>query len=237
MRTMGKIAAAVLSALCVAGVAACTGDGDAARPTQQAELTAAQRLAAAKEKVDAASTVRLKLASSNVPKGASGVVSADGVGAHPPAFKGTFKVSLSGVPADAELTSVGGEVWAKLPLVPGTNKIDPATFGLPDPAVLFSTDKGITTLLTATQSPTVGEKTRKGSEVLTTVKGTIPGTAVVDLFLIGDRNGTFDAAYGLTDSQELRTVALTGPFFGPGTTSTYSLTLDQYNAPVTIEKP
>ncbi|EWT01253.1 hypothetical protein N865_05585 [Intrasporangium oryzae NRRL B-24470] len=237
MRITGKLAAAALSGLCVLGTAACTSSGDGASSTQQAELTAAQRLAAAKTKVDAASSVHLKLASSDVPSGSSGVVSAEGVGKHPPAFKGTFKVSLKGVPADAELTSVDGEVWAKLPLIPGVNKIDPNAFGLPDPAVLFSPDKGLTTLLAATTSPVAGEKIRKGSEVLTQIKGKIPGSAVVDLFLVGDRNGTFDATFGLTDDQELRTVTLTGPFFGPGTTSTYTLTLDQYNAPVTITKP
>jgi lipoprotein LprG len=43
--------------------------------------------------------------------------------------------------------------------------------------------------------------------------------------------------YGLTDAQQLRQVVITGPFFGAGTTSTYTLTLDQYGKPVTITKP
>jgi lipoprotein LprG len=117
------------------------------------------------------------------------------------------------------------------------NKIDPKAFGVPDPATLFSTDRGLSSLLTATQSPAEGEKIRNGAEVLTTIKGTIPGPNVVDLFLVGDRNGSFQATYGLTDADELRQVAVTGPFFGAGTSSTYTLTLDQYGTPVTIEKP
>ena len=236
MRINQKLAAAGASTLLVVGLGACTGDGGDAGPTQR-ELTAAERLAAAKSTLDAASSVRLKLTSADVPKNASGVVAAEGVGAHPPAFKGTFKVSLSGIQADAEVTSVDGEVWAKLPLVPGTNKIDPKTFNIPDPAMLFSTDQGLTNLLPATQDPTMGEQTRKGAEVLTTVKGTLPGSAVVDLFLIGDRSGTFDATYALTGTNELREVSLVGPFFGTGTKSTYNLALDQYNQPVTITKP
>ena len=40
----------------------------------------------------------------------------------------------------------------------------------------------------STRSPA---QVRDGAEVLTTIKGTIPGANVVDLFLIGDRNGTF----------------------------------------------
>ncbi len=71
--------------------------------------------------------------------------------------------------------------------------------------------------MTKTTSPTVAGQVRAGSEVLTTITGTIPGAAVVDLFKIGDRNGTFDVTYGLTDGDELRQVTLTGPFFGAGT--------------------
>jgi lipoprotein LprG len=236
MRITGKLVAAALSALCALSLASCSGDQQGSS-SAQTQLSPAQRLAAAKAKVDAASSVHLKLDSSNVPTGASGVVSADGWGKHPPAFKGTFKLVLNGIQADAELTSVDGEVYAKLPLIPGTHKIDPKTFGLPDPAVLFAPDKGLSTLLTATTSPVAGKQVRTGSEVLTTINGTLPGSAVADLFLIGDRNGTFDVTYGLTDAQELRQVTLTGPFFGPGTSSTYTLTLDQYGQPVTITKP
>jgi lipoprotein LprG len=235
MRTKGKLAAAVLSALCVVTVASCS--SDVGQAPGQTQLSPAQRLAAAKAKVDAAPSVHLTLASTDVPQGANGVVSADGWGKHPPAFKGTFKVTVSGVQADAEITSLEGKVYAKLPLVPGTHEIDPKTFNLPDPAVLFSTDKGLTTLLTATGSPTAGAQVRQGSEVLTTIKGSLPGMAVTDLFLIGDSSGSFTATYGITDSQELRQVVLTGPFFGAGTSSTYTLTLDKYGQPVTITKP
>lgn len=236
MRISGKLAAAVLSALCVVTVASCSSDPEGSTPSQS-QLSPAQQLAAAKTKVDAAPSVHLALASSGVPDGASGVVSADGWGKHPPAFKGTFKVSLKGVQADAEITSLDGEVYAKLPLIPGTNKIDPKTFGLPDPAVLFSPDQGLTTLLTATTSPVAGDQVRQGSEVLSTITGSLPGKVVTDLFLIGDSSGTFQATYGLTDSQELRRVVITGPFFGAGSSSTYTLTLDQYGQPVTITKP
>lgn len=237
MRMPRKLAAVVLALAVLPGAAACTGGGEQPAPTQQTELSPAQRLAAAKARLDAAPSVRLALTSAGVPDGASGVVAADGWGTHPPAFKGTFKVRLRGIPADAEITSVGGQVWAKLPLVPGTNRVDPKTFGLPDPAVLFSTDKGLTTLLTATAAPTAGGQVRQGAEVLTTITGSLPGSAVADLFLAGDRGATYAVSYGLTDAQELRRVQLTGPFFGAGTTSTYTLLLDQYGAPVTIATP
>lgn len=237
MRTTGKIVAAVLSGLCLLGTAACTGDKGSPQPTQQAQLTPAQRLAAAKSALDAATSVHLTLASANVPERASGLISGSGWGTHPPAFKGTFKVAVAGVQADAEITSVGGEVWAKLPLVPGTNKINPKDFGMPDPATLFSPETGLTTLLTATTSPAAGQQTRKGAEVLTTVTGSLPGSAVVGLLGIGDRSATYRATYLLTDANQLRQVALEGPFFGSGTTSTYTLVLDRYNEAVSITRP
>lgn len=237
MRLPMKVVSAVLAACCLVGVSACSSDPAAPSPTQSAELTPAQRLAAAKVNVDQATSFHLKLTSADLPADASGIISADGVGQHPPAFKGTFKVRLRGVEADAEVISLNGEVYAKLPLIPGMNKIDPKTFGLPDPALLFSADKGLSSLLTATSNPTAGAPVRLGSEVLSTISGTVPGANVVDLLGIGDRNGTFEVTYGLTDGQQLRQVVLKGPFFGAGTTSTYTLVLDKYNEPVTIEKP
>ncbi len=237
MRILGRLAAAALAALCLMTTAACSGSGDTPSPTQSTPSAAPSALAASKAKVDAAPSVHLTLASKDVPEGTNGIISADGWGKHPPAFKGTFKVRLAGIEGDAEITSVDGVVYAKLPFVPGTREVDPASLGLPDPATLFSPDAGLTSLMTKTISPTVSGQVRAGSEVLTTITGTIPGAAVVDLFKIGDRNGTFDVTYGLTDGDELRQVTLTGPFFGAGTSSTYVLTLDQYGEPVTITAP
>ena len=237
MRLPKSIVSASLATVCLVGVSACSNDTPTPSPTQTTEISPAQRLEAAKTKVDAATSFHLKLTSADVPDGASGIISADGVGQHPPAFKGTFKVRLRGVEADAEVVSLNGDVYAKLPLIPGMNKIDPKTFGLPDPATLFSTDKGLTTLLTTTSNPTKGEPVRLGSEVLSTISGTVPGANVVDLLGIGDRNGTFAVTYGLTDDQQLRQVVLKGPFFGAGSSSTYTLVLDKYGEPVTIEKP
>ncbi len=173
-----------------------------------------------------------------MPKGANGIISGRRLGQAPAGVQGhASRCASAASQADAEITSVGGEVYAKLPLVPGTNKIDPKAFGLPDPATLFShRSRPHDAAHRDADAEGRGRQVRQGSEVLTTIKGTLPGAAVVDLFLIGDRNGTFQATYGLTDADELRQVALTGPFFGAGTSSTYTLTLDQYGAPVTIDE-
>jgi lipoprotein LprG len=77
MRINEKLAATGLAALLAAGLSGCSGDAGQSGPTQR-ELTAAERLSAAKKTLDAAPSVHLGLTSEGVPQNASGVVSADG---------------------------------------------------------------------------------------------------------------------------------------------------------------
>lgn len=234
---MPKAVRVLLATLLLALVAGCSSDPPPA-PKPSAP-SAAERLASAKAKVDAASSVHMVLSSKNMPEDVSGVVSADGWGKHPPAFKGNFQVKVRGATAGTEVVAVDGAVYAKLPFVSVFTKVDPATLGAPDPATLFDPAVGITSLLTKTQNPTVGAQQRKGAEVLLTISGTLEGKAVTDLLKTGGA-GSYQAVYGIVDqgdkSGELRTVELTGPFFG-ATASTYSLTLDRYGEPVDITKP
>lgn len=240
-RPHARRTAARAATCCVAAGALLAGCSSEQSPqlaaTSERSLTPAERLAAAKKQIDDAKTVHIVLTSKDVPSNASGPTAADGWGFHPPAFKGTFTVSVKGITGDAQLTALDGEVWAKLPLVPGTNKINPQTFGMPDPAMLLSPDTGLTTWLTATTNPTAGSQTRVGSEVLDTVTGQLPGRKVTDMLVIGDPNASFTATYKLTEANQLRAVEIAGPFYGAGTSSTYAVTFDGYNAPQTISKP
>ena len=200
-------------------------------------LSPSQRLAQAKKKVDAAGSVHLVLRSSGIPAQAGGVLGAEGVGTHAPAFKGTLDARIAGIQARVDVVATGGQLYLKLPFTTTFAPVDPKQYSAPDPATLFSPDKGLSTLLTATKDPRLGDKKRQGSEVLQNVTGTVPGSTVADLLGTGDRSGTFDAAYGLTDpGGELRTITLTGPFFA-GARSTYTLTLDRYGKPVEISRP
>jgi len=236
MRARGPAGKAVLIVLsgAVLSVGACT--QNAPKP----EVTApspAQQLASAKAAMDRATSMHLVLGSTDLPQDVTGVVGADGVGAHPPAFKGTFKVKAQGTQASVDVVAVEGKVYTKLPFTSIFIPVDPRTLGAPDPAALFSPETGITSLLTATQNPVKGSSTRKGSEVLTTITGTLAGTKIADLLVVGDRGGTFTATYGITEpGGELRSVELVGPFY-PASTSTYTVTLDRYGEPVDIKKP
>ena len=211
---------------------ACTGGSPAT-----AAATPVERLAAAKTAMDRAGSVHLVLKSRDVPSSAGGVLGADGVGTHAPAFKGTLDARLAGLQASVDVVSVGSELYLKLPFSSQFVRTNPATYNAPDPSRLFAAQGGLSSLLSSTTDLKPGNRTRSGSSVLQTVSGSLPGRALAGLLAIGEPDATFTATYGLTDpGNELRTVTLTGPFFR-GSTSTYTLTLDRYGDPVEIRKP
>jgi lipoprotein LprG len=227
MRSRGM----ALALLMVAALAACGG------PSNVPVKTPAQQLAAAKAQVDAATSMHLTLRSAGLPATVNGALGADGSGTHAPAFKGTLDARISGFEATVEVVSIDKLVYVKLPFTTAFVQADPKTYNAPDPAQLFATQGGITSLLTATVNPVEGPKVRVGAEVLTTITGTLPGASVARLLNIADATKTFNVTYGITDpGGELRTVTMTGPFYR-GATSTYTLTLDKYGAPVEISKP
>jgi len=227
-----------LALLVVGALAACGGSDKA----QVKGPTAAAQLAAAKAKVDAATSLHLTLSSSGIPASVNGVLSGDGTGTHAPAFKGKLGARISGFEATVDVVAIDRLLYVKLPFTTEFVQADPKTYNAPDPAQLFATDGGITSLMTATVNPVEGPKIRVGPDVLKTIKGTLPGTAVAKLLNIGDPTKTFNVTYGITDpGGELRTVTMTGPFYKGATstpvTSTYVLKLDKYGAPVEISKP
>jgi len=218
----------------VAVLGACSASADKPRAKK---TTAAEQLAVAKTKVDAATSMHLTLRSSGIPASVNGALGADGSGTHAPAFKGTLNARISGFEAKVDVVAIDRLLYVKLPFTTEFVQADPKTYNAPDPAQLFATEGGITSLMTATLNPVEGKKVRVGPDVLQTITGTLSGASVAKLLNIGDATKTFDVTYGITDpGSELRTVTMTGPFY-QGATSTYALTLDRYGAPVAISKP
>ena len=234
-----------LALLMAAALTACSSTSDKA--PQVRTLTAAEQLAAAKAKADAATSMHLTLRSSDIPASANGVLGADGTGTHTPAFKGTLDARISGFQAKVEVIALDKLLYLKLPFTTEFAQVDPKKYNAPDPAQLFATEGGITSLMTATTNLVEGKKIREGADVLRTFTGTLPGDSVVKLLNIGDAARTFEVTYGITDpGGELRSVTMVGPFYQGATstaatstaaTSTYVLTLDKYGAPVEISKP
>jgi len=217
-----------------AALTACSG-GDTSKDARA--LTAAEQLAAAKAKADAATSLHLTLRSSGIPESANGVLAADGSGTHAPAFKGTLDARIAGFAAKVEVVAIDRLLYLKLPFTTEFAETDPKQYNAPNPALLFAKEGGVTSLMTATTDPVVGKQTRAGADVLTTITGKLSGARVVKLLNFGEAAKSFDVTYGITDpGGELRTVTLVGPFF-TGATSTYVLTLDKYGDPVDISKP
>ena len=226
-RAIARLAVALLM---VSALAACSGSDSGGG-------TPAEQLAAAKAKVDAASSLHLTLSSSGIPATVNGALGAEGTGTHAPAFKGTLNARISGFEAKVEVVAIDKLLYVKLPFTTEFIKADPKAYNAPDPAQLFAKEGGISSLLTATVDPVEGPKVRVGPDVLKTITGTLPGASVAKLLNIGDATKSFKVTYGITDpGGELRTVTMTGPFY-KGATSTYALTLDKYGAPVEISKP
>jgi lipoprotein LprG len=227
-----------LKGFAIAGIAAltlvgCSSGGEA--PAK--EGTPTEQLAAARTNLEKSPAVTFTLDATGLPSKAVGVSAAKGTGVFtPPSFKGTLNATIAGVTGTVDVIAVEQDTYMKF-FTPGYNKIDPATYGAPNPAQLFNKETGITSLIGKTTSLAKASQVRDGSEVLTSFTGTVPGAAVADLFVIGDRAGTFDVTYGVTqEGKELRTVLLKGPFYS-GSTSTYSLRLKSLAQPVAITRP
>jgi lipoprotein LprG len=226
-----------LKGIAIAGIAALTLVGCSSGGEDPAkEGTPAEQLAVARTNLEKSPAVAFTLEATGLPSKAVGVSAAKGTGVFtPPSFKGTLNATVAGVTGTVEVIAIEQDVYMKF-FTPGYNKIDPATYGAPNPAQLFNKETGVTSLIGKTQAPKKGGQARDGSEVLTTFTGTVPGDAVADLFVIGVRSGTFDVTYGVTAEKQLRTVLLKGPFY-EGSTSTYSLRLTSLAQPVAITRP
>ena len=221
--------ALTLAAVLLAGTA-CSGD---TKPEASAEDT----LAAAKKNLDDTSGVTLGLSTPQLPSGVTGLLKADGVATHDPAFKGSIKVAASGITADASVVAVDGVVYAKLPFTSRFVKIDPADYGAPDPAALIDPDTGVSSWLTAATGLEEGNQVRDGGDVLTSYHGKLPGSAVVAVIPSADASGDFDATFTLDGDGRLRSASVTGVFYKGKPSLTYVVTITEYATEKDISAP
>ncbi len=229
MRT--RLLAALAAALLLAG---CQGDSGG-KKADTSEL--AKRLSAARTTIDEAETVNISLSTPSLPDGVTGLLSATGQGNHTPAFKGKVKVVTGGSTLTADVVSADGTLKAKTSFSPLYLKIDPASLKAPDPAALLDAENGITQILERTKSLKAGKKSRDGSDVLTSITGTLPGSVVRTIIPSADDASIFTVKYRLTDKDELRDATLYGPFYPSGGDVAYTVKLSTSDKPVTIKVP
>jgi lipoprotein LprG len=218
----------------VAALLAVAGCGE--KSSHQDPATA---LKAAQQKLDDTPGVQVSITSTDLPDGVQGLKSASGTVTDAPAFEGTLGVVTELGSFSVPVRSVGGKVYAQIPLTPGWSEVDPSDYGAPDPAQLISADKGLPSILAATQNPKSGKDLRGTAdrqEVLSTVTGRVPASAVAAI-IPSASGGAFDATYGLTSGGELRQASLTGVFYDGHPASTYTLVLTQYGAAHDVTAP
>ncbi|WP_122817752.1 LppX_LprAFG lipoprotein [Nocardioides pantholopis] len=233
VRRTTALALAVATTLALGACSDDEGSGDG-----EGDQDPAAVLEQAKQTFDDTEGVQISLSTDELPDGVTGLLSADGVGTHAPAFEGTIKVSYAGMEPQVPVVAVDGKVYAQLPLVPGWDDIDPQEYGAPDPATLMSPEDGFTSLLPATDDLEQGEQVRGGAdnrEVLTEYTGTVAGDTVKNV--IPTASGDFDVVYTVADGEELREVVLTGVFYPDSEEMTYTIGFDDYGTAQEITAP
>lgn len=239
--TLASGSLAVAAALALTGCSSTSGGSDDAAPSGGGSTSAAptpmDRLQQTKKVMDKAGGMHLKLTSKGVPKGVSAVVKGEGDGSNAPAFKGELTAQMASISASVPVRSVDGTVYAKLPIWPKMKSIDPGDYGAPDPAQLFSTDHGISSLLPQTKKATFGERKRSGADTVQTITGTLPGAALVKVLAIGKSSETYNVTYEITGDNQLRDAVVTGTFFSKAGTSTYEINLTKYGEQVHVKAP
>lgn len=232
------IAAALALTGCTSGSGSKKASGAKTASGTEAAVTPASTLALAKKTLDNTSGVHLKLTSAQVPANESGLISGDGDGSHAPAFQGTIAVRIPAAGTiSVPVIAVDGKVWAKTPLSPTMAPLDPKAFGAPDPANIFARNGGFSTLLVTTTSPKFGAKRRDGKDIVQTVTGTLPGSAINRILNFGDATKTYDALYLITAKGELRSATLTGAFYKGSSDTSYTVQFTQYGEKVAVSKP
>jgi lipoprotein LprG len=217
---------------------ACSGSGSGPAGTSSAKPSAAEFVARAKTTLDATSAVHFVLSSAGLPQAVTALVGGEGDAARPDKFAGDLDVSLSGGKAKVSVVSIGGTVHVKLPFTTTYTVTDPKKFNIPDPGSFMSPTAGLTQLLAQATNATDSGQTRAGGAVLQTVVADVPGRVVDAVLRDADPAAPVKATFGIDPAtNQLRTATLVGPFFEKGVSSSYTLALSKYGAPVDIRVP
>lgn len=240
-------AGAVLGAVAVTSLTACTGgDDETAAENEKADTdddgsaSPEEVMAYAKKLLDETSGADISLSTADDPEGDSVLLSATGTITDAPAFDGVVSGRVSGILAsDIGVISVDGAVWVDVPIQGWTDEYDPSKFCAPDPAMLLDPESGVSGVLTATTDLEAGESERGGpdnEEVLTAYSGSVPGDAIRNILPCSEGD-EFEASYTVNADGYLRSADLTGEFYPGGSDITYTLELHKYDVTQDITAP
>jgi lipoprotein LprG len=232
MMTKTSRRAGVLLGLVLLVLGSATGCGGGSKASTKSPDA---RLASAQKYLDAAAAVTIAMSTPSLPQGVQGILKASGVGTKDPAFKGKISVVRSGLSIEVPVISVDGDVYIQFG--GSWQKIDPADFGAPDPADLFTSGTGLSSLLSDVSGAKAGDDTREGKQVLSTITGTVTGKQVAAIVPAASAKSDFDAKFVLDDKDHLVTAVLSGPFYPDADDVTYTIKFSKYGATETIKAP
>jgi hypothetical protein len=199
---------------------------------------AATLLRQAKAAFDSTPAFHMQLSSQGTPGSGLVLTGASGDAVRPDGFTGTLDVEENGLPVQVGVISTGGHFYAKLPFTGAYVVTDPAQYGFSDPGKLLDPDTGISSLLPATEDPTIGSSTRYNGETLQEVDGTLPGQKLAAVLIDADPSQPVSVTYGIDlSTHQVRTVDLTGPIDQAGHDSTYHLVITDYGESVRVTPP
>jgi lipoprotein LprG len=199
--------------------------------------TPTQVLSAAKKSLDETSGVTLSLHTDKLPDGVDGILDAKGVATHAPAFDGDLTLVVNGLDIDVAVVSAGGKVYAQLPFTNHFSEVNPADYGAPDPAQLMDTGIGLSSWLTQATGVEKGDRVREGDTVLTAYDGSLAGSVVDSSISSADETAEFPVSFRIDDQGRLRSVRISGPFYGEDGEVDYSVGVDDYGTDRDIEAP
>lgn len=194
-------------------------------------------LPAAQAALDATSGVSLSLSTDELPSGVDGILEATGVATNAPAFEGELTILLNGLNVDVPVIAVDGKVWAKMPFTTSFTELIPADFGAPDPAQLMAAGSGLSTWLTEATGVEKGDRVRRGDTVLSSFSGTLTGEVVDATIPMADETADFPVTFLVDEKGWLRSVVVSGPFYGSDNEVEYTVDIDDYGTTKDIEAP
>ncbi|MBO0730872.1 MAG: LppX_LprAFG lipoprotein, partial [Acidimicrobiaceae bacterium] len=189
----------------------------------------------AQRTLNAATSAHFVLASRNIPASGTNLRGGDGELARPDKLRGTFQVQVFGLPATVRAVAISGKFWALLPFQPSYKMVNPSEFGLGDPSLLISRDKGLSHLLTELQNPKAVGRERINGELVEKIAGTVTGPQIDSFLPDAAPSQPVHLTFAIDpSSHQVRQATATGPFVSKTTQSSYILTLTNYNEAVTI---
>jgi LppX_LprAFG lipoprotein len=232
-RFLVRLAAGGLALALTTALGGCSGG------SSTAHAGVGEVLAKAKTSLDQATTVHFVLSSADVPPGKdTKLVGGNGFAVRPNAFTGSLKLLTNGAAVTIQLISLGGKVYIKSPFNQKFAVVDPAKFGLKDPATLVDQKNGVVRLITSLTGATLAGQGRVGRDVVQQVTGNVPGTVVADLLTSADPSKPVAVTASVDEKTgQLRQAVLTGPFYDAAKQSTFTIVFDRYGEQVDVRPP